>query len=68
MVCVIRRKVNMKESMFAISLEKCRVKTMSEGIQVTEISMMNLSETNSAVYMKGVMRNLYRKYLPKVRP
>lgn len=68
MVCVVWRNVNMKASMFAISLEKCRVKTMSEGIQVTEMSMMNLSKTNSAVYMKGVMRNLYRKDMPKVMP
>lgn len=58
----------MKGSMFAISLEKCRVKTMSKGIQVPEMSMMILSKTNSAVYMKGVMRNLYRKDMPKVMP
>lgn len=41
---------------------------MSKGIQVPEMSMMNLSKMNSAVYMKGVMRNLYRKDMPKVMP
>lgn len=41
---------------------------MSKGIQVPEMSMMILSKTNSAVYMKGVMRNLYRKDMPKAMP